>query len=386
MIKNIKMYNSFIEKVRDEFMTDKFIPLHEPRFIGNEKIYINDAIDSTFVSSVGKYVDQFENTIKLLTGSKFAIATVNGTSALHIALLLTGTTSNCEVITQPISFVATCNAISYTGAIPVFVDVDLDTMGLSPIKLRDFLEKNTIIKDGICINKLTGRKITACVPMHTFGFPCRIREICEICSQFLIHVVEDSAESLGSYLENQHTGTFGLFGVFSLNGNKTVTSGGGGVIVTNNEYLAKKAKHITTTAKVPHKWEYFHDEIGFNYRMPNLNAALACAQLENLEKFILNKRELADSYKVFFKESSIKFICEMENTRANYWLMTILLQDRTKRDDFLNFTNSNGIMTRPIWTLMHKLPMFNKCQVHSTKNSEYLEERIVNIPSSVRIN
>ena len=265
--------------------------MHEPRFFGNEKDYVLDAINSTYVSSVGSYVDRFEEKIAEKSGSKFAIATSNGTSALHIALLLAGVKPNDEVITQPLTFVATSNAISYTNAKCVFIDVDLDTMGMSPTKLRLFLENNTEIRNGYAYNKVTKSKISACLPMHTFGFPCKIDKIVEICNDFNIPVVEDAAESLGSRYKEKYTGTFGKLGVYSFNGNKIITSGGGGMIITNNKKLAKLAKHMTTTVKLPHKWEYNHDMAGYNYRMPNLNAALACAQLEQLDTFINNKRE-----------------------------------------------------------------------------------------------
>jgi perosamine synthetase len=375
-----------VDFIKYTFNTNEFIPLHEPRFIGNEKKYLNDCIDSTFVSSVGKYVDTFEKEFAKMVGSRFAIATVNGTAALHISLLLTDVKKDDEVITQPLTFIATCNAISYCGAKPIFVDVDLDTMGLSPVSLKSFLETHCEIQKNVCINKTTGRTIKACVPMHTFGHPCAIEEIKNICDKWNIALVEDAAESLGSYYKNKSTGTFGKVGAFSFNGNKIITSGGGGVIVTDDEELAKKAKHITTTAKIPHPFEYVHDEIGYNYRMPNLNAALIVAQLEQLEKFLNNKRELSNKYQEFFNGmSDIDFIIEPENTKSNYWLQAILVKDIAKRDEFLNFTNSNGVMTRPIWKLMNELEMFKDCQTTSLKNSKYLEERIINIPSSVRV-
>jgi perosamine synthetase len=380
------MYSNLIDFIRKEFNSTEFIPLHEPRFVGNEKKYLNEAIDSTFVSSVGVFVDKFEEMMKDLTGAKYAIATVNGTAALHIALKLAGSDADTEVITQPLSFIATCNAINYTGAKPIFVDVDLDTMGMSAKSLEQFLENNSYQKDGKCFNANTHKQIVACVPMHTFGFPCRIDLIADICNKYHINLVEDAAESLGSYYKEKHTGTFGLLGTFSFNGNKTVTCGGGGAIVTNDPELAKRAKHITTTAKIPHKWEYVHDEIGYNYRMPNLNAALACAQLEQLKGFIENKRELSDKYELFFKNTDIEYKTEIPGTKANYWLMTVLLKDSIERDNFLEATNSNKVMTRPIWKLMNKLVMFQDCQKTELTNSEWLEERVVNIPSSVRIN
>ncbi|BFU76858.1 LegC family aminotransferase [Arcobacter sp. 15-2] len=372
---------NFIKKT---FNTNDFIPLHEPRFIGNEKKYLNDCIDSTFVSSVGKYVDQFEKEFASKVGSKFAIATVNGTAALHISLILADVKKDDEVITQPLTFIATCNAISYIGAKPIFVDVDLDTMGLSPDSLKNFLEINCEIINNQCINKTTKKVIKACVPMHTFGHSCRIDEIRDICDKWNIALVEDAAESLGSYYNEKHTGTFGKVGAFSFNGNKIITSGGGGVIVTDDETLAKKAKHLTTTAKVPHPFEYVHDEIGFNYRMPNLNAALLVAQLEQLDKFVENKKELALKYDDFFKTiDDIDFINQPQNSSSNYWLQAVVLKDVKTRDEFLEFTNKNGMMTRPIWKLMNELEMFENCQSSDLKNAKYLEERVVNIPSSV---
>lgn len=380
------MYNETVSFIRSTFNTpEAFIPLHEPRFIGKEREYVMDAIDSTFVSSVGAYVDRFEKMMTEITGAKYAVATVNGTAALHICLVLAGVTNKDEVITQPLTFVATANSIAYTGAKPVFVDVDKDTLGLSPEKLEAFLNANAELLDGKCYNKTTGRRFAACVPMHTFGFVCRIAEIASLCSRWNITLIEDAAESLGSYVGKIHTGNYGLLSSFSFNGNKTVTCGGGGAIVTNDEVLAKKAKHITTTAKVPHKWEYVHDHIGYNYRMPNLNAAMACAQLEQLNRFLTNKRELALLYKNFFKNTAIDFVFEMEGTTANYWLNTVLLKDRTERDSFLEYTNSNKVMTRPAWRLMNKLEMFKDAQTGDLSNAEWLEDRLVNIPSSVRI-
>ena len=371
--------------IKDIYKTEEFIPLHEPRFRGDEKKYLNDCIDSTFVSSVGKYVDTFEREFAKKVGSKYAIATVNATSALHIALILADVKKGDEVITQPLTFVATCNAISYIGAKPIFVDVDLDTMGLSPTSLDKFLKANCRVIDKRCINKATKKTIKACMPMHTFGHPCRIDEIKEICDKWHISIVEDAAESLGSYYKEQHTGTFAKLGVFSFNGNKIITSGGGGVIVTDNKTLAKRAKHLTTTAKVAHPYEYNHDEIGYNYRMPNINAALLVAQLEQLDDFLKSKRELAHIYAEFFdKIDDIEFIKEPINSKSNYWLQSILLKDKDAREEFLSFANENGVMSRPIWKLMSGLKMYKKCQRGSLKNSKYLEQRVINIPSSVR--
>lgn len=375
-----------VDFIQNIYKTKEFIPLHEPRFIGNEKKYLNDCIDSTFVSSVGKYVDMFEEQFAKKVGSKYAIATVNGTSALHISLILADVTKDDEVITQALTFVATCNAISYIGAKSIFVDVDLDTMGLSPKSLEEFLEKNCEIIDAKCINKKTSKTIKACVPMHTFGHSCKIQEIKDICDKWHIVLVEDSAESLGSYYKNKHTGTFGKLGAFSFNGNKIITSGGGGVIVTDDEKLAKKAKYLTTTAKIPHPFEYVHDEIGYNYRMPNLNASLLVAQLEQLDKFIVSKRNLALQYENFFKDNiEIDFIKEPKDSKSNYWLQAVIVKDVKNRDEFLKYTNSNGVMTRPIWKLMNELDMFKDSQCGSLENSKYLEQRVINISSSVRI-
>ncbi len=377
------MFESVVAFIQETYKTKEFIPLHEPRFTGNEKKYLNECIDSTFVSSVGKFVDEFEEKIADYTGAKYAIATSNGTSALHIAMLLANVGRSDEVITQPLTFVATCNAISYCGAHPVFIDVDRDTMGLSPLALKKFLENNTSVKNQQCINNTTGKVIKACVPMHTFGHPCRIDEIKVICDKHHIFLIEDAAESVGSSYKDRHTGTFGQVGVMSFNGNKIITAGGGGCIVTNNELLAKKAKYLTTTAKVPHKWDFYHDMIGYNYRMPNLNAALLVAQLEKLDTFLEGKRRLADAYNEFFNSMNYKFVTESTDCKSNYWLNSIILQNKQQRDEFLDETNSNNIMTRPIWTLMNKLPMFEDAECGDLLNAEWLEERVVNIPSSV---
>ena len=380
------MYSNVVDFIRKVYNTRKFVSLHEPVFIGNEKKYLNDCIDSTFVSSVGKYVDKFEEEFAKKVGAKYAIATVNGTAALHISLVLAEVQRDDEVITQPLTFVATCNAISYCGAKPIFIDVDLDTMGLSPKSLQAFLKENCEIKNNKCINKKTAKVIKACVPMHTFGHPCKIDEIKNICNSWHITLVEDAAESLGSFYKNKHTGTFGEIGAFSFNGNKIITAGGGGVIVTNDESLAKRAKHLTTTAKVPHKWEYVHDMIGYNYRMPNLNAALLVAQIEQLDLFLENKRNLTNKYRDFFITiNGISFVQEPKDSKSNYWLQTIVFDDIEQRDKFLDCTNSNGVMTRPIWKLMNELYMFKMSQCTNLDNSKYLEERVVNIPSSVRI-
>ncbi|MBN2282901.1 MAG: LegC family aminotransferase [Deltaproteobacteria bacterium] len=380
-----KSFSRMIDFIKSLYPDENPVPLHAPRFVGNEKKYVLDAIDSTFVSSVGKYVDRFEEMICEITGAKYSIATVNGTCALHLVLKLTGVQPGDEVITQPLTFVATANAIAHCEANPIFLDVERETLGLDPIALRRFLQVHTSIKENACYNKTTGNRIAACVPMHTFGHPCRISEIADTCKLYNISLIEDAAESLGSTYKQKHTGTFGLFGIYSFNGNKTVTCGGGGAIVTNNEDLAKKAKHITTTAKVPHPYEYVHDMIGYNYRLPNLNAAVACAQLEQLNTFIEKKRELARLYKEFFRSLRILFIEEPANTRSNYWLSAVIMPDRKTRDEFLEATNGAGVMTRPIWRLLNKLNMYKSCQTDALKNAKWLENRVVNIPSSVRL-
>ncbi len=375
-------HQAVIEFIRGLYKTEIFIPLHEPRFFGNEKKYLSECIDSTFVSSVGKFVDQFELMIREFTGAQYAVATVNGTAALHIALKLVGVEAGDEVITQPLSFIATCNAISYCNAKPVFVDVDLDTMGMSPESLKAFLSLNTRQESGKCINNATGKKIAAIVPMHTFGLPCRIQEIKEICQKFNISLVEDAAESLGSYFKEKHTGTFGRVGTFSFNGNKTITTGGGGMIITNDLELAKRAKHITTTAKIAHPYEFVHDEVAYNYRLPNINAALGCAQMESLSSQLKSKREIASEYEKFFSGTNFQFAKEIDGAHSNYWLNAIVLEDRSQRDLFLKHLNDAGVMSRPIWCLMNKLHMFSDCQAADLSNAAWLEDRVLNIPSS----
>jgi perosamine synthetase len=377
------MFDKIIDFIQKTYRTKNYIALHEPKFIGNEKKYLNECVNSTFVSSVGKFVDEFEKLIAKYTGSKFAVATTNGTSALHISLLLAGVDQNSEVITQPLTFVATCNAITYCNASPIFIDVERNTMGLCPSALEFFLKDNAIIKNKRCINKKTNKIIKACVPMHTYGHPCRIDKIKEICDKYYIFLIEDAAESVGSFYKNQHTGTYGHLGAMSFNGNKIITAGGGGCIVTNEEHLAKKAKHLTTTAKVSHKWDFNHDMIGYNYRMPNLNAALLIAQLENLNDFITNKRNLAHKYEAFFDETDHLFFKEPENCKSNYWLNCVIFKNKNLRNKFLKETNSRNIMTRPIWKLMNNLPMFQNAQCGDLVNSKWFFDRVVNIPSSV---
>lgn len=375
---------NLISFVREHYNSDQFIPLHEPRFRGNEKKYLAETIDSTFVSSVGAFVDQFEIMMQDITGAAKSVAVVNGTASLQVALRLAGVKKDEEVITQALTFVATANAIAYNNAAPVFVDVDLDTMGLSPKALEDFLEEFGELREDGCYNKSTGRRIAACMPVHTFGFPVHLDELMVVCNKWQIPLVEDAAESLGSFYKGKHTGTIGLISGFSFNGNKIVTSGGGGAIITNDIELGTQAKYLTTTAKRPHPYEFFHDELGYNFRMPNLNAALACAQLESLNGFLEDKRILANKYAAFFKESGIKFRHETADTKANYWLMCVELNNKEEREEFLKTTNDQGVMTRPIWNLMYRLPMYAHCQRDAQTNAEFLEERIVNIPSSAR--
>ncbi len=378
------MQKEFINLVREHFNNKEFIPLHAPAFIGNEKKYLENCIDSNYVSSVGSYVDKFETLMNQITKTNRTTAVVNGTSALQVALRLVGVKENDEVITQALTFVATANAIAYNNAFPIFIDVDLDTMGLSPLAVNDFLDEFGELRADGCYNKSTGRKISACLPMHTFGFPVHLDQLVAVCKKWKIPLVEDAAESLGSQYKGKPTGSFGKLGAFSFNGNKLVTSGGGGAIVTNDIQLGNKAKFLTTTAKSPHPYEYFHVELGYNFRMPNLNAALACAQLENLQLFLKNKRSLAEKYENFFSKKGVNFRKETEGTKSNYWLMCIELESKKERDLFLKTSNDFGVMTRPIWQLMYRLPMYKECQIDEQKNAKYLEERIVNIPSSYR--
>lgn len=378
------MYKNIVSFIRDMYkQPEGSISLHEPLFIGNERKYVMDAIDSTFVSSVGKYVEQFESMIRNYTGARYAIACVNGTSALHMSLLLAGVKRDELVITQPLSFIATCNTISYIGADPLFVDIDKKTLGLSAEKLKIFFKEKTEFKKNNCYHKASGKRIAACVPMHTFGHPAEIDTLVSLCEKYKIPVVEDAAESIGSKYKGKQTGTFGLIGTFSFNGNKTVTCGGGGCIITNDEYLAIQARHLTKQAKVSHRWEFVHDQIGYNYRMPNLNAALACAQMEQLDTFIANKRNTALAYQEFFSGTSISFVKEPVDSYSNYWLNAILLNDRVERDSFLKFTNDRKILTRPAWALMPHLEMFKNCISENIENAIYIENCLVNLPSSV---
>jgi len=397
-------YDKTISFIKGLYGNQEFTPLSVPKFLGNEKKYLNECIDTTFVSSVGKFVDRFEEEMAKYVGAKKAVVCVSGTNALHMALLLSGVKRDDEVLTQALTFIATCNALCYIGAHPVFIDVDKTTMGLSPDAMKEWLTKNAEIRknkrstvpdsenfeyeedDYACYNKNTGRRIKACVPMHTFGCPVRIDKIAELCKEWHIELVEDAAESIGSRFKGQHTGTFGKVGAMSFNGNKTITTGGGGMLFFNDAALGEYCKHITTQAKIPHRWEFRHDHIGYNYRMPNINAALGCAQLENLDRYIADKRTTAAIYADFFADSDdIRFFTEPENAFSNYWLNCVILKDKKCQLEFLQETNDNGVMTRPIWELMNRLPMFEHCQNDGLPNSFWFADRAVNIPSSVRL-
>lgn len=382
----MKEFADIIQFIRQVYnKPEGFITLHEPHFGGNEKKYMEECIDTTFVSSVGKFVDRFEEMMADYTGAAKAVVCVNGTNALHMAMILAGVKRGDEILTQALTFIATCNAISYIDARPVFIDVDKDTMGLSPKAAEAWLKENAEIKNGECLNKKTGRRIKACIPMHTFGHPVHLDELVEICNKYHLELIEDAAESLGSFYKDKHTGTFGKVGVISFNGNKTITTGGGGMMLFKDEELGKFAKHLTTQAKVPHRWEFVHDHIGYNYRMPNINAALGCAQMEQLDDFLQNKRETAEIYKRFFESyNDIQFFTEPQECQSNYWLNVVMLKDKQTQQDFLTYTNDHGIMTRPVWELMNRLPMFENCETDGLENTRWFADRVVNIPSSVR--
>lgn len=375
--------NKLLALVRDIYGGGGPIPLHRPVFSGTERDDLVACIDSNFVSSVGEKVTEMERRVADFAGARFGVAVVNGTNALQVALRLVGVERDCEVLTQALTFVATCNAIAYLDAKPVFVDVERATLGMSPDALRAFLEEFGERREEGCFNRRTGRRIAACQPMHTFGHPCRIDEIALLCEEWGIPLVEDAAESLGSYYQGRHTGTFARLGVFSFNGNKIITTGGGGMIVTDDEALATRAKHLTTTAKVPHPYEYLHDELGYNFRMPNLNAALGCAQMAQLDGFLATKRDIAGRYAAFCDEPGIEFVREPAGAQSNYWLNAIVLGSKEERDAFLEYSNGQGIMTRPLWKLMVDLPMFSDCQHDGLAMSRWLEERVVCLPSSV---
>ena len=378
------MYQNIVNFIKEHYGQDP-VPLSVPKFVGNEKKYLNMCIDTSFVSSVGRFVDRFEDDLAAYTGARRAVVCVSGTNALHMALMLAGVEREDEVLTQALTFIATCNAISYIGAHPVFIDVDKSTMGLSPDAVKAWLAEYGEIRDGQCYNRKTGRRIKACVPMHTFGHPVRIEELAAVCQEWAIELVEDAAESIGSRYKGRHTGLFGKVGVLSFNGNKTITTGGGGALLFNDEELGALAKHLTTQAKIPHRWEFRHDHIGYNYRMPNINAALGCAQLEHLDEYIADKRMTAAAYSEFFKKTDhIQFFTEPEHCFSNYWLNAVILKDHEAQQAFLQYTNDHGVMTRPIWELMVRLPMFGHCQHDRLENTLFFADRVVNIPSSVR--
>lgn len=377
------MFSALIDFIREQYRSSDFIPLHAPVFSGHERQYVVDTIESTFVSSVGAHVDRFERDMAAYTACARAVATVNGTAALHIALKLAGVESGDLVITQPLTFVATCNAIAYCGAEPVFVDVDRHTLGLSPQALDHWLSEHARVDDdGVCRTLSDAKAIRACLPMHTFGHPADLDGLVEVCARWHVALVEDAAESLGSLYKGRHTGTIGRLGTLSFNGNKIITTGGGGMILTD-ETLGARAKHLTTTAKRPHPYEYVHDEVGYNYRLPNLNAALGCAQLEQLEAFVANKRVLASRYAAYFSGSDLQFVTEPEGCRSNYWLNAVICDSREQRDALLKSTNDAGVMTRPIWALMNRLPTYAHCRQGPLPEAQWLEARVVNLPSSV---
>ncbi|AYC28953.1 LegC family aminotransferase [Paenisporosarcina cavernae] len=372
----------FTQDIKELYKKD-FVPLHEPTFNGNEIKYVTECIESGWVSSVGAYVTRFEQDLANFVGAKRAVAVVNGTAALHIALKVVGVKPKDEVLMPSLTFIATANAASYLGAVPHFVDVSMKTLGMDSEKLHLYLEQISEFRNGELYNKQTGCRIAAIVPMHTFGHPADINGILEICDRYNLPLVEDAAESLGSYYNKKHTGSFGKINAFSFNGNKIITTGGGGALVTDDEELADYAKHLTTTAKVPHKWEYEHDSIGYNYRMPNINAALGCAQLEKMNTFIQHKRDLTEFYKIALSDfADSELFTEPENAKSNYWLQTILLDGSKNRDEILRFLNENGVMSRPIWKPMHQLPMFKECPSMDLNVTEQLNRRLINIPST----
>ena len=360
-------------------------PLHEPCFAGKEWVYLKECLDSTFVSSVGQFVDRFEHDLAAYTGSRHAVAVVNGTAALHIALKLAGVLPGDEVVVPALTFVATANAISYCGATPHFADSDSDSLGLAAAPLREHLCSIAEMRDGVCINRQSGRPIRALLPMHTFGHPVDLEGLLGVAHDFRLALVEDAAEALGSYYHGRHVGSFGQLGTLSFNGNKIITTGGGGAILTNDADLARQAKHLTTTAKLPHRWAYEHDAIGYNYRMPNLNAALGCAQLEQLPSFLEAKRKLFEAYRHAFSGlSGMEIVAEPAGCESNYWLQALKLETEAPalRDAILAATNDAGLMTRPIWVPMHKLPPYAACPCAPLPVTESLETRLINLPSS----
>ena len=376
-------YGKVLSYIKEIYKTEDFIPLHIPTFFGNEKQYVLDSIDSRIVSTIGNYVVKFEKKFSDVVGVNYCIATSSGTSALHMALKILKIPSNTEVLTQALTYVATCNAISYVQAIPHFIDVDIDTFGMSPNCLEKHLENIAVLKDGMCYNRHTNRQISACIPVHTLGHPCRIDEIIKICNRYNIPVIEDAAEALGITYKGKQVGTFGDIGVFSFNGNKIITAGGGGAIVMSNEKLSNHALHLSTTAKLPHSYEYNHDLVGYNLRLPNLNAALLLGQLENLDEIVNKKRALAKQYSIFFSSQGINFKLEPIDSKSNYWLNALVFQNKLDRTLFLESSNQNGIMTRAIFSLMTNMPMYQYCPSSNIENSLWLESRVVKIPSYI---
>lgn len=380
----MKNQRQIVEFIRSLYPSMDPVLLHCPIFLGNEKKYLTECIDTKYVSYVGRFVTAMEDKIKEITGTKHAIATVNGTAALQMALIGCGVVNGEEVITQSLTFAATAAAIVHSGCVPAFVDVDKDTMSMSPDSLRSFLSNQTVRKDGKCINKVSGRTIGAVIPVHIFGHPARIREIISICEEYNLKVIEDAAESLGSYRDGRHMGTFGLAGILSFNGNKLVTTGGGGMVISDDEEIAQRIRFISTTAKRPHPWEFVHDEVGYNLRMPSVNAAIGFAQLEYFDKILSNKRELANIYYEYFNSLGIPTFMEPEGCSANYWLNAIILNNRSEREEFLKYANENRVQARPVWTLMYKMTPYKECPRTEMPIAEWFEDRVVNIPSSVR--
>lgn len=384
MAENLNLPLQIVHAIKS-VVGDGPVALHEPSFRGNEWAYLKECLDSTYVSSVGKFVDRFEHELAEYTGAKRAIAVVNGTAALHVALLLAGVEAGDEVLLPALTFIATANAVSYCGATPHFVDSEVLSLGIDALALREYLSNSTVMRSGHCFNRVSGKVIRAIVPMHTFGHPANIEELLSVAHDFRLKLIEDAAESLGSTVNGHHTGTFGLMGTLSFNGNKTITTGGGGAILTNSLELALRAKHLTTTAKLPHPWSFVHDQIGYNYRLPNLNAALGCAQLEQLPIFIADKRRLFERYRLAFANvSGVRHLSEPSGCRSNYWLQTLILENPNveQRDAILSATNDAGLMSRPVWSLMNRLPMYKKSPKAPLPVAESLERQIINIPSS----
>lgn len=376
------MSAALVSFIRELYQSNEFIPLHAPTFGGNELKYVSETIESTFVSSVGKFVDEFERKMEGFTGAAKAVATVNGTAGLHAALYMAGVKHGDYVITQALTFVATCNALHHMGAEPIFVDVSKVSLSMCPVALDNYLTDNAYSNEAGCFHKTNNRRISAVVPMHTFGHPAELDELVAVCNKWQLTLVEDAAESLGSYYKGKHTGTIGELGALSFNGNKIITTGGGGMVLCRDATLGARTKHVTTTAKVPHPYEFFHDEPGFNYRLPNLNAALGCAQMEVLPKFLKQKRKIAEQYQQYFANSEFNFVTEPEYAQSNYWLNAVICPDQHSREQLLKVTNDSGVMTRPIWKLMHRLPMFQHAPRDSLVVSEWLEGHLINLPSS----